>query len=116
MIYSKDYPELYRRVMAGERVLCLVSDSQFPEILHPCICKGDEYGASVHSPGVGHISNIKTEQKFLASCKNIGLQFVPDNEGLVKAARNICCKTGFIFRDELLQLQTELKKYDNEDI
>lgn len=81
MIYSTDYAELYRRVMAGERVLCLVdiNDSDTGVAVAAEAVKQGEYSiVYANNRPVFHYTH--TRGLFEKRCREFNLQFVPDND------------------------------------
>lgn len=106
MIYSTDYKELYRRVQNEEDVLCLVHEGIYSR---PAIAKMLYGKTHVLSPGVQWFTDVETESEFVELCNKYNLQFVPDNEGLVKAAQRVI-DNGNVFA--INDLQTILKQYE----
>jgi hypothetical protein len=93
MIYSKDYAELYRRVMAGEHVLCL----HYAAGVAGWVYVTDD-GRPVVSNKASYAYNLGgTVDVFAARCVFYSIRFVPDNEGLIELldyVRSDCDYTG----------------------
>jgi len=113
MIYSKNYTELYRRVMAGEHVLCL----HYATNAAGWVYLTDD-GRPVISNKASYAYNLGgTIDVFAERCARYSIQFVPDNEALidwVKVALTDIKDVGGVTNSTLKYINEALKQYENE--